>query len=95
MANIPAVQYSIKLNNTLPIKKNDRNRKINVSFDNVASESVNISVFVFLCRKIFENDYQGGSNFNQNIQLNNAQPGVYLLNVTDGERKEVKRIIVE
>ncbi|MBA4155351.1 reprolysin-like metallopeptidase [Flavobacterium sp.] len=80
---------------SLVVYPNPSKGNFNVSFDNAASESVNISVFDIRGRKIFENDYQGGSNFNQNIQLNNAQPGVYLLNVTDGERKEVKRIIVE
>ncbi len=80
---------------SLVVYPNPSNGNFNVSFDNASAESVNISVFDIRGRKIFDNDYQGGNSFNQNIQLNNAQPGVYLLNVTDGERKEVKRIIVE
>ncbi|HBI01791.1 MAG TPA: propanediol utilization protein [Flavobacterium sp.] len=66
-----------------------------VSFDNPTDEMVTISVVDMRGRKIFENNYQSGSTFNQNIQLENAQSGVYLLNLTNGDRKEVKRIIVE
>ena len=66
-----------------------------VSFDNPSDETVNIAVMDMRGRKIFENNYQSGSTFNQEIQLENAQSGVYLLNLTNGNRKEVKRIIVE
>ena len=66
-----------------------------VSFDNPSDETVNIAVMDMRGRKIFENNYQSGSTFNQEIQLENAQSGVYLLNLTNGDRKEVKRIIVE
>lgn len=66
-----------------------------VSFDNPSDDMVNISVMDIRGRKIFDNDYQSGSTFNQEIQLENAQSGVYLLNLTNGNRKEVKRIIIE
>mgnify|MGYP006190767955 FL=1 len=66
-----------------------------VSFDNPSDETVNIAVMDMRGRKIFENNYPSGSTFNQEIQLENAQSGVYLLNLTNGNRKEVKRIIVE
>jgi subtilisin-like proprotein convertase family protein len=66
-----------------------------VSFDNPSDETVNIAVMDIRGRKIFENNYPSGSTFNQEIQLENAQSGVYLLNLTNGNRKEVKRIIVE
>lgn len=66
-----------------------------VSFDNPSDESVNIAVVDMRGRKIFEKNYQSASTFNQEIQLDNAQSGVYLLNLTNGDRKEVKRIIVE
>jgi hypothetical protein len=33
--------------------------------------------------------------FNENLQLNNIQSGVYLVTVQDGSRKEVKKIVVQ
>jgi hypothetical protein len=46
-------------------------------------------------RLIFENQYLGNNSLNETVQLQNAQTGVYLLSVSDGENKEVKRIIIE
>lgn len=66
-----------------------------VRFDNPLDEQVNISVIDMRGRTIFENNYEAGSTFNQEIQLENAQSGVYLLNFTNGDRKEVKRIVIE
>lgn len=66
-----------------------------VRFDNPSDDKVNISVIDMRGRKIFENNYETGSTFNQEIQLENAQSGIYLLNFTNGDRKEVKRIIIE
>ena len=46
-------------------------------------------------RVILENNFENSTTFNQNIQLNNAQAGVYLLTVTDGEMEQSKKIVVE
>ena len=48
-----------------------------------------------LGRKLFENEFENKSNFNENIQLKNAQPGLYLLTVIDGNRKEVRKILIK
>jgi hypothetical protein len=46
-------------------------------------------------RIIFDNSYDNTGLFSQNIQLDQAQSGVYLVTVKDGDRKEVKRIVIE
>ena len=46
-------------------------------------------------RKIFENQYDNSGLFNQTIQLDNAQSGIYLVSITDGDKKIVKKIVVE
>jgi hypothetical protein len=46
-------------------------------------------------RRIFENYYENTGLFTQNIQLDSIQTGVYIVNVNDGNKKEVKRIIIE
>lgn len=80
---------------SLVVYPNPNKGNFTVSFDNPSDEMVNISVVDMRGRKIYENNYQSGSTFNQDIQLENAQSGVYLLSLTNGDRKEVKRIIVE
>lgn len=58
-------------------------------------DQVNVAIHDMRGRLVYDNQFNGGDSFNQNIQLNDAQTGVYLLSVTDGNRKEVKRIIIE
>lgn len=46
-------------------------------------------------RKVFENKYANTGMFTQNISLNSAETGIYLVTVQDGNKKMVKKIIVE
>ena len=46
-------------------------------------------------REIQNKLYQNIGSFDQNIQLNNAQSGMYLVTVKDGDNKVVKKIVVE
>jgi hypothetical protein len=48
-----------------------------------------------LGRKLFEKEYENKGDFNENIQLKNIQAGLYLLSVIDGDRKEVKKIVIQ
>lgn len=74
---------------------NPSNGNFNVQFHSASPNGVTVLVHDMRGRKIYQNAYSGGAAFNENVQLNNAQSGIYLLTVTDGERKEVKRIVVE
>ena len=46
-------------------------------------------------RLVYNNSFQNSGMFNQNVQLNNLESGIYLVNVQDGNRKEIKKIIIE
>jgi subtilisin-like proprotein convertase family protein len=74
---------------------NPNNGNFNVRFNDASANGVKVLVHDMRGRKIYENSYSGGASFNENIQLDNAQSGIYLMTVTDGARKEVKRIVVE
>ncbi len=73
---------------------NPNNGNFTVQFSNATQNEVKLAVHDMRGRLVMEKSYEGGDSFSQNIQLDNAQSGVYLLSVTDGERKEVKRIVV-
>lgn len=79
----------------LSIYPNPNRGNFTIQFDNAASSNINVDVFDMRGRKIFQNSFPTESNFNQNIQLNNAESGVYLVSITDGSRKVVKRIVIE
>jgi len=46
-------------------------------------------------RKVYSNIFGGITDFSQEIKLNSLQSGVYLVTVSDGEYKAVRKIIVE
>jgi len=81
--------------NNFSIYPNPSKGSFNIKFDSVSNDDVKVNVFDMRGRKIFENTYSNETTFNQNIQLNNVLAGVYLVAVTDGKNKVVKRIIIE
>lgn len=74
---------------------NPNTGNFNVQFTSSTSNKVEMTVYDISGRIIFANSYANQAVFNENIQLNNAQSGVYLLDVTDGERREMKKIIIK
>lgn len=66
-----------------------------IKFNSASSNSVNVSIHDLSGRRIFENKYTNSGLFSENIQLDKVQAGIYLVSVQDGDRKEVKRIVVE
>jgi subtilisin-like proprotein convertase family protein len=97
--NICAVEAPLGIEDnsffSFAVYPNPNNGSFTVQSDKLTSEKVKMSVYDMRGRIIFEKDYAGNANFNENIKLNNAQAGVYLLAVTDGQNKEVKRIVVQ
>lgn len=77
------------------IYPNPNNGNFTVMFNTVSSENVNVDVYDMRGRQIYKNEFTNSGAFNQNINLDNVQAGVYLVLVTNGESKIVKRIIIE
>lgn len=74
---------------------NPNNGSFNIKMDDIISDKVSVLVYDMRGRMIYNQDYKAQSGFNQNIQLDNVQSGVYLLNIIDGDRKETKRIVIQ
>lgn len=79
----------------LAIYPNPNSGEFTVQFASNSSKKVVIEVVDLRGRKIFENQYANSGLFNQTIQLDNAQSGIYLVSITDGDKKIVKKIVVE
>lgn len=77
------------------IYPNPSRGNFNLQFDNHSGNEIKVNVFDMRGRVIFENKYSNEATFNENIQLNNAQAGVYLVSVTDGNQKLTKRLVIE
>jgi subtilisin-like proprotein convertase family protein len=66
-----------------------------IQFNSASGSDVSIAVNDMRGRQIFKKAYQNTGLFSQNLQLDSVQAGVYLVTVQDGDKKVVKRIIIE
>jgi len=60
-----------------------------------SGKDIEVNVNDIRGRKVYANVFGGITNFSQEIKLNSLQSGVYLVTVTDGDYKAVRKIIVE
>lgn len=81
--------------NDFVLYPNPNKGNFNIQFTSNSTDEVKVLIHDLLGRKLFENEFENRINFNENIQLKNAQPGIYLLMVIDGNRKEVRKIVIE
>jgi subtilisin-like proprotein convertase family protein len=65
-----------------------------VQFESDASNRVEVFVHDILGKKVYSNSFDNTSHFDQNIQLSNVSSGIYLVTVIDGNRRTVKKIVV-
>ncbi|MCT4629365.1 reprolysin-like metallopeptidase [Winogradskyella sp.] len=97
--------YSLNVINNLSIEDNElenlsiypnpNNGTFNIGFNPKSGENIYIEVYDIRGRAIFTNSYNSVSRFDEVISLDNAQSGVYLLNISDGSNKITKKIIVD
>lgn len=74
---------------------NPNNGAFNIQFTSTSTNEIKVNVHDMRGREIYNNSYRNNGLFNESLQLNNVQSGIYMVTVQDGDRKEVKKIIVE
>ncbi|UGS23829.1 zinc-dependent metalloprotease [Flavobacterium channae] len=74
---------------------NPNNGNFNIQFTSNSGNEIKVNVHDVRGREIFAKSYNNNGLFNESLQLNNIQSGVYLVTVQDGARKEVKKIVVQ
>ncbi|WP_417859778.1 reprolysin-like metallopeptidase [Winogradskyella sediminis] len=79
----------------LSIYPNPNNGEFNIEFNSKSGEAISVAVYDIRGRSIYAKNYDSVGRFNEAIQLNNAQSGVYLLTIIDGTQKVTKKIIVD
>ncbi|WP_333876639.1 zinc-dependent metalloprotease [Flavobacterium sp.] len=77
------------------IYPNPNNGNFTVQFNSTSAEAIQLAVFDIRGRQIFTNNYSNNGMFNETIQLNNLQSGVYLVKVKDGKNELTKKFIVQ
>lgn len=65
-----------------------------IQFPSDSVSRVQIAVHDILGKKVYSNSFDPTSYFNQNIQLSNVSSGIYMVTIVDGNRRTVKKMIV-
>ena len=91
----PLASESFNSIDDLAIYPNPNNGNFTVQFNSTSNNEVKIGVHDVRGRQIFDKTYQNNGLFNQSLNLNNVQSGVYFVTVQDGSKKTTKKIVVE
>ena len=81
--------------NNFSLYPNPNKGNFSIQFDSQSTNDIEITVHDIRGRSIFERSYPNTGIFSQNLQLDAVQSGVYLVTVKDGDKKVVKKIVVE
>lgn len=81
--------------NNFSLYPNPNKGSFTVQFDSLTTNEIAISVFDLRGRNIFEKTYSNTGLFSQNIALDAVQKGIYLVTIKDGDKKMVKKIVVD
>lgn len=108
VGTINSVTYNLCYSELVPVLSNDdfsgidfmiypnpNNGNFNIQFTSNTGNEIKVNVHDIRGREIFTKSYNNNGLFNETLQLNGVQSGVYLVTVQDGARKEVKKIVVQ
>jgi len=73
---------------------NPNNGNFTVQLNSDSKNKISIEVFDIRGRKIMAKEYSNTGFFNQNIELDKAQSGIYMVSISDGTKKTVKKISI-
>jgi subtilisin-like proprotein convertase family protein len=80
--------------NDITVYPNPSSGVFNVEINSLNISDIKISIYNLLGSVVFENNFDNSFNFNEAIDLSSVESGVYLMNVTIGNKKVTKKIII-
>jgi subtilisin-like proprotein convertase family protein len=80
---------------SISVYPNPSNGNFTVQYTSTTSNPIAISVYDMRGRSVFTKTYENTGMINQPIALTDVQSGVYLMTVVDGDKKGVKRIVIQ
>ncbi|TGV01768.1 zinc-dependent metalloprotease [Flavivirga rizhaonensis] len=92
---IPTLAIEESGYDNLIIYPNANNGKFNVKLNGALNRGITVEVFDARGQFIYKNIFEGTGDFNQSIDLNNVQSGLYILRINDGLRESTKKIIIK
>ena len=74
---------------------NPNKGSFNIKFTSTSTNEIKINVHDMRGRQVYEKSFSNTGAFNQNINLDKVEAGIYLVSIVDGAKKTVKRIVVQ
>ncbi|WP_104734872.1 T9SS type A sorting domain-containing protein [Hanstruepera ponticola] len=74
---------------------NPNNGSFTIKLNSRSNSNIIVEVYDIRGRSVYNKSFNNNANFNKVIDLNNAQSGVYLVKVNDGDKQTIKKILVE
>ena len=79
----------------LKVYPNPNSGKFYIEASSLSNNDVNISISDLRGRNIFEKIYKHENYLKKEVDLSSFQKGIYLMTISDGQRKSTKKIILE
>lgn len=78
----------------LVLYPNPNKGSFTIQFNSDSNSEIKILVHDMLGKNVYNASFENTTEFNQNIQIPNLASGVYLVTIIDGEKRAVKKMIV-
>jgi len=89
---LSAAQFSLK---DFTLYPNPNMGTFTVEFKSQTQNNIGVIVHDITGREVFNNSFANTGMFSHNISLQNVQSGIYMVTVQDGNRKEVRKVVVK
>ena len=86
---------SVEFDNSIAIYPNPNKGSFNIQFTSQSNNEIKINIHDIRGREVYSKAYTNNGFFNEAIQLNQAQAGIYIVTIQDGDNKVMKKIIKE
>jgi len=81
--------------NNFEIYPNPNKGVFNIKMNTTFESEVDIIVYDIRGRRVYNMHYESSTNFKEEVKLNSVQSGLYFIEVNNGSKKIVKKIIIE
>lgn len=81
--------------NDFALYPNPNDGNFTIKLSSASSENIKVNVHDMRGRQVYQNSFANTGTFNQNVNLDNIQAGVYLVSITDGTKKRVRRVVIQ
>lgn len=74
---------------------NPNSGEFSIKLISSSSEAIQVTLYDIRGRKVYHQEFENTISFEQQINLNNVQSGLYILRVNDGKSNAVKKLIIK